>query len=125
MDLSKFDPRDGASRGVDVDLVVDGETVIGDDGQPVRFRIKGASDHTVHALLLRAPRKASKTPEEVLEADMRLARVAVVGWSDNFTVNGKKPEFSPAAVEDVMGNPVIRRAVLAEVFREANFMRKP
>lgn len=125
MDLSKFDPREAASRGVEIDLVIDGETVIGDDGEPVRFKIKGAADPSVQSVLMRSVRKSTKTPEESREEDMKLARVAVIGWSSNFTVNGEKPAFSPDGLADVMSNPVVRRVVLSEVMREANFMPKP
>lgn len=122
MDLSRFDTRDAAESGVDIPLVINGETVYGDDDQPVMFRLKGIADRDVHALMLKA--KPGKTPQEVLDADLRLAQVAVVGWSDNFTVRGEKIPYSRENVRRVMENPLVRRSVLAEVWNESNFMPK-
>jgi len=119
MDLSRFDTREAAEAGVDVPLVIDGETILGDDGEPITFRLKGAADTQVHAVILKT--KPGKTPEEVIENDMRLARVAIIGWSANFTVGGEKLAYSRDNLDKVMGNPKVRRAVLSEVWNEANF----
>lgn len=123
MDLSRYDTREKASAGVDVPLEIEGETVIGDDDQPVTFRLKGIHDPEVQACLLRGSRSGeSRTPEEMLQGDMKLARAAVIGWSDNFTVHGEKVPYSKANIEKVFANPVVRRAVLAKVADEHRFM---
>lgn len=131
MDLSRFDTREKAHEGVDVPLVVDGETVLGDDDRPVTFRIKGVADPEVmKALMASARAGAVRTPEELLAGEMKLVRVAVVGWSDNFSVGADdtgqpvKVAFSRENVEKVFGIPAIRRAVIGEVANEAHFMRK-
>lgn len=125
MDLSSFDPREAAESGVEIELKINGEVIYGLDDEPVTFTIKGVADPDVQEVLLKA-RKApdSSTPAEVLNSDLRLAKVAIIGWSDNFEVEGEKLPFSKANIAKVMANPVVRRNVLAEVWREANFMPK-
>jgi hypothetical protein len=122
MDLSRFDTREKAHEGVDVPLVVGGETALGSDGQPVTFRLRGAHDPAVQQLLLAGRRAESRTPAEVLAADMKLARVAVLGWSDNLELDGERLAFSPEALGRLFAIPAIRKAVLAEVFDDARFM---
>lgn len=125
MDLSRFDTREAAEAGVDVPLVIDGETVMGDDDKPITFRIKGMADEGVHAAVLKGMNSPGKTPKEVVANDLRVLRAAVVGWSDNFTVEGKKVPFSRDAIDTVMSIPEVRAAVAAEVFNKANFTPKP
>ena len=126
MDLSNFDPREAAETGVEIELKIDGEVVYSDeDDKPITFTLKGTYDPAVGELVMKdqnAPKH--RTPEEAKKADMKLARAAIIGWSDNFTTNGEKLPFSKANIEKVLDNPVIRRAVLMEVFRQANFMPK-
>jgi hypothetical protein len=131
LDLSRFDTRERAHEGVDVPLVVDGETVMGDDDQPVTFRLKGLADPDVmKALMASARGGVARTPEELLAGEMKLVRVAVVGWSSNFSVgndekgNPVKVAFSRENVEKVFGIPAIRRAVIGEVATEAHFMKR-
>lgn len=121
MDLSQFDVREKAEAGVDLPLVINGDTVYGDDDQPVTFRVKGILDPEIHNFLLRHDQQ-SRTAKEVYASDMKFARMAVVGWSDNFKVEGEKYPFSKENIEKVLGNPVVRAAVLAEVRKERNFM---
>jgi hypothetical protein len=124
MDLSNYDVRSASDSGVDVPLVVDGQKVIGDDGEPVTFRVRGATHHAVHAASIRVGRRPGKTPEEVIENDMRVVSAAVVGWSANFSVSGEKLSFSPDNLRKIMENPVVRRAIIQEIYTEANFMPK-
>jgi hypothetical protein len=125
MDLSRFDTRAASEAGVDVPLVIDGETILGDDGQPITFHVKGMADEAVHAAVLKGLSNPGKTPKDVLDNDMRVLRAAVTGWSDNFTVSGEKVPFSRDAILTVMAIPEIRAAVAHEVFERANFMPKP
>lgn len=124
MDLSRYDTREKAHEGVDVPLVIEGETIHGDDDRPVTFRIKGLADPEVHRILLTMRRGDSRTPEEVLASDLKLARAAVIGWSDNWTLGGEKVPYSKGNIERVFAVPAIRRAVLAEVADDAHFMSK-
>jgi hypothetical protein len=125
MDLSRFDTRAASEAGVDVPLVIDGETILGEDGQPITFHVKGMADEAVHAAVLKGLSNPGKTPKDVLDNDMRVLRAAVTGWSDNFTVSGEKVPFSRDAIQTVMAIPEIRAAVAHEVFERANFMPKP
>lgn len=126
MDLSQFDTREKAHDGVEVDLVINGETILGEeDGEPVRFTIKGVADPDVHRLILAQRRATASTPDEVLAADLKLARVAVLGWSDNFTLAGEAIPFSRKAIDKVFALPLVRRAILAEVMNEARFTNGP
>ncbi|MDG4650116.1 hypothetical protein P6F26_16835 [Roseibacterium sp. SDUM158017] len=124
MDLSRFDTREAAEAGVDVHLVIDGETILGDDEKPITFRIKGMADEGVHTAVLKGLSRPGKTQKEVLENDLRVLRAALCGWSDNFTVKGEKVPFSRDAIATVMAIPEIRAAVSAEVFNRANFTPK-
>lgn len=125
MDLSNFDPREAAELGVEIALKIDGEVIYGDDDEPITFTVKGVADPGIQEYLLKTrDREPARTPEEVFEGDMKLARLAVVGWSDNFEVEGEKFPFSKANIAKVMANPVVRRAILGEVLTEANFMPK-
>lgn len=125
MDLSRFDTREKAEAGVDVPLVLGGEAAIGDDGKPIMFRLRGPADDRVADAVLRSLDKPGKTAKDVREADMRLLRVAVVGWSGNFTFQGEKLAYSMEAVERIAAVPAIRRALVTEVLTEANFTTTP
>lgn len=124
-DLSRFDTRQAAEAGVDLPLVIDGETILGSDGHPITFRIKGIADEAVHTAVLRVAQKPGKTAQEVVENDMRLVRVAVTGWSDNFVVNGEHIPFSREAIETVMAIPEVRAWAAGEIFRRSNFFSRP
>lgn len=118
MDLTRYDTRELAHEGVDVPLVLDGEAVMGDDDEPVTFRLKGVADPEV----MRVMREIAKGTGGA-NSDLKLLRVAVAGWSDNWTLEGEHVAFSPEGLAKVFAVPVIRRAVVAEVFRDANFMK--
>ncbi|HEX8469971.1 MAG TPA: hypothetical protein VF633_02560 [Brevundimonas sp.] len=122
MDLTRYDTREKAHEGVDVPLIIDGETIIGDDDEPVTFRLRGIADPDVHRVILGLRRGDSRTPAEVLENDMRLARVAVAGWSGNWSLAGRKVPYSREGIAEVFAVPTIRRAVLAEVLEDSHFM---
>lgn len=124
-DLSRFDTREKAHEGVDIPLVIRGETVMGADDKPVTFRIKGLHDPEVHRLILQGRAGGSRTPDEVLQADLKLARAAVIGWSDNLTLDGEPVPFSRENIARVFAIPLVRQAVLAEVANEAVFMNGP
>lgn len=121
MELSNFDTREKSHEGVEIPLVIDGETVLGDDDKPITFTIRGLADPEVHKLILQGRRAPNRTPEEVLAADLKLARAAVIGWSNNWTLQGEKVPFSRQAIDKVFSVPAIRRAVLAEVADETHF----
>lgn len=125
MDLSRFDTRAKAEAGVDVPLVLGGEIVMGDDGEPVTFRLRGPADDRVADAVLRSLDKPGRTAKDAREADMRLLRVAVVGWSGNFDVAGERLTFSVESIEKIGAVPAIRRALVSEVLREANFTATP
>lgn len=122
MDLSQFDTRDKAQEGVWIDLVIDGETVYGDDNEPVKFKIKGAADDEVRALVMKATRAPASTPAEALESDMKLARAAILDWSDNFSVSGEKVPYSRQNIVTVMGNPKVRNSIVTRIFDDKVFM---
>jgi uncharacterized protein with HEPN domain len=122
MDLNQFDTRQKAEAGVWVPLEINGETIYGDDDEPIQFQIKGMADEAVHALMLKQGKATRRTPKEVRDDDMKLARTAVTGWTDNFEINGEKLEYSKANVEKVFANPTVRQAVLAKVFDHHVFM---
>jgi hypothetical protein len=123
MDLSKFDTRQKASEGIEAPLIIGEETVYGDDDKPVTFRTKGIADPEVHAALLKIVDGKGRTAKESAEFDMKLARIAIIGWSDNFEVEGEKLEYSKANIEKVCANPVVRKAVLSPIFDEKSFMK--
>lgn len=123
MDLDRFETREKAHEGVNIPLVVDGETQYGDDDQPITFKMKGLVDPEVHRLILQSGRTGgARTPEEVLASDLKLARASCLGWSDNWTLKGRKIAFSRSAVDEVFSVPVIRVAILGEVHKNAHFM---
>jgi len=125
MDLSRFDTRAKAEAGVDVPLVLGGETVMGDDGEPVTFRLRGPTDDRVADAVLKVSDKPARTAKDVRANDIRVLRVAVAGWSDNFVFQGEKPTFSVEAIEAIAQVPAIRRALVSEVLNEANFTVMP
>lgn len=125
MDLARFDTREAAEAGTDVPLVIEGETIYGDDNMPVTFRLRGLDSEAVHSVVLKTMNSPGKTPKEVIENDLRLLRAAVIGWSGNFTVEGEKIPFSRDAIDRVMSIPEIRVAVTPHVFRRQRFFSKP
>ena len=123
MDLSQFDTRQKAEEGVDVPLEIDGEVQYSDlDGEPITFKIKGISDEAIQKAILDARKAKQNTPKEVKAADMKLARLAVLGWSENFLFEGEKLPFNKKNLERVFSVPIVRAAVLAKVFETENFM---
>ena len=122
MDLRELDTREKAEEGVTFPLVVDGETIFGDDGKPITFQIRGVNAPDVQTLILKAQKATPTTAEEVYIQDMKIARAAVRGWSGNFTFDGEKVAYgSPKALDKVLGAPLVRGAVLAKVFDVAAF----
>lgn len=122
MDLAQFDTRQKAEAGVDIELEINGERVIADDGKPVTFKIKGAHDEDVRAHIIKSRKTEAATPKEIDNSDMKLARLAVIGWSNNFTTNGETLPFSKQNIDLVFANPVVRAAVVAEIFETSHFM---
>lgn len=122
MDLDQFDIRAKAEDGVQVDLVINDETVIGDDGEPVWFLIKGAADPEVARLISAARKKTTKTVEDGIEQDMKILRAAVIGWSDNFVLRGERVPYSRKAVEQVFALHMVRVAIFEEIINTQNFM---
>ena len=122
MDLSRFDTREKASQGVTFDLVIDGETIHGDDDKPITFTVKGIADREVQAFLMKASKKNNLTPDDADEEDMKLARMAVVGWSDNFEAHGEKLPYSKDNIAKVLASPPVRRYVLSRITDEHRFM---
>lgn len=121
MDLSAFDTRQKASEGVEFPLVINGETVMGDNKKPITFTIKGAADPAIHDMILNRRDKIGNTSADVVSSDLELAKEAVVGWSDNFVLNGNKPKF-PKDVDAVFAIPAIRNAILPKVYENKAFM---
>ena len=81
------------------------------------------ADPDVHKVLLAGIRAgSSRTPEEVLASDIKLAKVACVGWSDNWSLDGEKLAYSKANVERVFSIPPIRKALLGAIAQDRLFM---
>lgn len=117
MDLNQFETRDKAEEGISFPLVIDGETIMGDDGKPITFHVRGVNAPDVQTLVLKSRKAEANTSEEIYIQDMKIARATVRGWSGNFTVGGEKVAYgSPKALEKVLGAPIVRGAVLAKVF---------
>ncbi len=95
MDLNQFDTRQKAEAGVRVPLEINGEIIYGDDDEPIQFQTKGMADEAVHSLILKQRTSTRRTPKEVRDDDMKLARAAVIGWTGNFEINGEKLEYTP------------------------------
>lgn len=124
MDLSRFETREKSHQGVNIPLVIGGEVVLGDDDKPVTFTMRGIADPEVNRVLLAnlaAP--PSRTQEEVLQSDLRLARASCVGWSSNWMHEGEKLEFSAASINRIFSVPVIRKALLGEIAKDKHFMK--
>lgn len=121
-DLGKFDTREKASAGVLFPLVIGGETVVGDDGKPVTFKIRGMDDEDVNRHFLGQSDAKASTPEEVTKRDIELAKVCIAGWSDNFDVGGKRLKYSKDAIEEVFSIPAVRKALLLHILDERAFM---
>lgn len=123
MDLSRYDTREKSHEGVEIIARIDGEPITGDDDKPILWRIRGLADPEVHRLILQGRQSGSRTPDEVLQADLKLARIAVVGWSDNLSLDGEKVPFSKDAIARVFAIPLVRQAVLREVASDFHFMK--
>lgn len=125
MDLSDLDTRQKADAGVDFPLTLDDEIILGDDGKPITFRIRGINTPDVQQHYISAKSKPpAKTPEEVHESDMRLLRSAVCGWSDNVKVAGELVPFSREAIEIVFSIPYVRGFAVGKIVSMRDFMNK-
>lgn len=123
MDLSQFDTREKAEQGVWFDLKLNGSFVKGDDGKRVRFKFKGINDPGVQQFFISARKKEdAETPDEVLADDLALMHLAVVDWTDNFTISGQKMPFSSDAIDIVFAIPVIRAWAVKQIASLRDFM---
>lgn len=124
MDLSQFDTREKADAGVSFDLVIDGETIYGDDGKPVTFSIRGINAPDIQQYFLSAKKQPDPTTVgDVMEKDMKLLRLAVNGWSDNFEVAGEKYPYSRENISKVFAVPALRGFVVSKIVEQRGFMK--
>jgi hypothetical protein len=125
MDLNIFDTREKADAGVKFDLVIEGETIYGDDDKPVWFSVRGINAPDIRQCFISDQKqKPPKTPDEVDTKDMKLMRLAVNGWSDNFEINGEKLAYSRENVVKVMDVPIIRAFVAEKIMSLRDFMNR-
>lgn len=123
VDLSQFDTREKAEQGVWFDLRLNGSLVKGDDGQKVRFKIKGINDPDVQQFFISARKKQeADTPDEVLADDLALMHLAIVDWTDNFAISGQKMPFSKDAIDKVFAIPLVRAWAVSQITSLRDFM---
>lgn len=123
MDLSQFDTRQKADEGVSFPLIIEGETIYGDDGEPVTFSLRGINAPDVQQYFISVKKKPDPaTPAEALKNDMALLRLVVNGWSNNFDVEGEKYAFSRENVEKVFALPVLRAFAVEKIIEMRGFM---
>lgn len=125
MDLRSLDTRKRAHEGVDVPLVIGGETKLGVDGEPILFRMKGAEDAGIKRLLNSKVMKKLDTVEALEAFNKDVVMAACVGWSSNFQLDGAPLPFSREALNELSDIPEVRNALAAEVGKSENFMAKP
>lgn len=123
MELTNLDTRKKAHEGIDVPLIIKNETKMGDDGKPVTFRLKGIHDPEL-SKALRQRTLASNSDEDV-SFDEGVLRLAVIGWSGNWTLEGKKPKFSPEVRDEIVAIPLVREALVGKVMAHEAFMNGP
>lgn len=123
MDISNFDTRQKSDEGVDFKLKSNGKIVKGDDGKPITFKFRGIHNSAIAELF----RKSSNTPSDLITygdiqaEQMDLAYLACVGWSSNFEVKGRKPEFSKESIEEIFGIPMFGAFVRDSVLQINRF----
>ena len=123
-DLNRFDTREKADAGVTFPLVIEGETIYGDDKKPVTFSIRGVNAPDIQQFFMASRRKKdAETPDEALQQDFALLRLAVNGWSDNFEVDGEKYAYSNDNVEKVFAIPALRGFVVGKITEARGFMK--
>lgn len=121
MDLSKFDTRTTSTTGKMFDLVIAGETILGDDANPVQFCIKGGDDPEVRDKLIGIQK--SKDGDGVAQ-DIDVASLALMGWSGNFEFNGTKPVFSAKTAREIASVPIFSGFVIGKAVNRLNFITK-
>lgn len=102
MDFNQFDTATLADKGAPIKILDPSRnTMIGDDGEPVIFYIKGQDSSTfishmnrVEAEVSRQDGKTERTPEQREEDGNSLLAAMTTGWSDNWTLDGEKLSFS-------------------------------
>jgi len=125
MDLNILDTREKADAGVSFPLVIDGETIYGDDDKPIMFSVRGINAPDIRQYFITNDKKKPPTTVDEVDAkDMTLMKLAVNGWSDNFSVGKEKIPYSRANVEKVMANPTIRGFVVSKLTEQRAFMNK-
>ena len=126
MDLSQFDTRSTAERGIDVSIKVAGTTVCGGDDKPVMFRIKGADSPAIRQYLedIKAPDGVTPSLEERDEKDIDLCVEVCTGWSDNATLGGKPFPYSEENARLLFAYPGIRTALVSKAVDRANFIKR-
>jgi hypothetical protein len=134
-DLSHFETRKYADEGVDFQLVSPKTgPVIGSDGKPVTFRIGGIDSPRIKAAVrerreARAKDRADafnrgETPAFDPEQDaIEDLTIMTLGWSDNFSLDGKPCPFSKDAVRDIYTRfPSILEQMADKAGGRVNFM---
>ena len=130
MDIFSFDTRQAAAEGVWIDVLdASGNAIIGSDGAPVKFLVRGGDAPGVRGGFAKAA-KVSETGDEVAygqslqTADAQASAKLLAGWSDNFTAGGQRLEFTPANALRLMEVPLFRDQVAAAALNRALFTRK-
>lgn len=122
IDLRNFDTRQKAESGVDFPLEIEGETVLGDDGKPIAFRIKGLHSPEIAEMFRAARDGKGKSAAEGIAEDIAVCKKATTGWSSNFTLDGEKVKFSAKAAEEIYAIPLFRSFAIDRIMRTRDFM---
>jgi hypothetical protein len=131
MDLQSFDFKDTEAQKVTLQNPVTGETLLGEDGEPIWFSVYG-SDSKQFRSATRAfgNKKLSKggrgkvTLEEIEETSDKILAASTAGWSGNFTVYGEPLECNPENAEYVYKEFTwLKEQIDAFVNERANFLK--
>lgn len=142
MDLAQFETRKHADDGVDFPFIDirTGEKVVGDDGNPITFRLGCLDGPRIRAAVYarrkeRGDAKKSAAEEAAPSADDELQRereaaedlaTQTLGCSNNFKFRGQPFEFSQAAVADLYFSIPVLLVQMSENARgRANFFLEP
>lgn len=130
MDFSKqFNFKAGQTSKMELRNPGTDEIIIGDDKKPVWIEVYGQdSDAFRNATrdygnkkLQRGAKK--QTMEEIEQTACKILGKSTVGWSNNFSLGGVKPEFSTDNAEQLyIDYPWIKEQVDAHVNDRANFL---
>lgn len=135
LDLAKLDTRKAANKGVQMNLLspLDGSELRDKNGNPFYLIVLGADSDAYRALRQQQQDKVFQNPRlrnlgvssNLLEQQVKdRVAAAIIGFSDNLVLNGKRLEYSEESVRELLEFSWVLDQAFQFIEDRANFLPK-